>query len=139
VPIYSPAQPRTCSAVRPPRRGVAVKMMLLPDSTNAAAPQWVTAVMKVSMTSKPVVMSRAWLAMASREWSSTMSKDFDGVIGELPMGDVGLPTLVGHVGSDPFRDERGRLWVWGTTKPRRCRMRQTVYTAGTGGDRRVGG
>ena len=41
---------------------------------------------------------RAWLAMAAREWSSRMSSISTSVIGQPPVGDIGLPQLVWHLG-----------------------------------------
>ena len=60
--------------MRPPRRGVAVKMAPLSVSTEAGVPQRAKAVVTVSVTSGPVMVGRAGLAMASREWSSMMSR-----------------------------------------------------------------
>ena len=60
----------TCRAVRPPRRGVAVKMAPLSVSTEAGVPQRVKAVVKVSTTSLPPMVVRARLARPTREWSS---------------------------------------------------------------------
>ena len=67
-----PSSPRViCRAVRPLRRGVVVKMAPLSVSTDAGVPQRAKAAVKVSTTSGPVVISRAWLARAIREWSSS--------------------------------------------------------------------
>jgi hypothetical protein len=54
--------------------GVAVKMAPLSVSTEAGVPQRAKAVVTVSVTSGPVMVGRATLAMASREWSSMMSR-----------------------------------------------------------------
>ena len=68
-----PSVPRVISsAVRPPRRGAPVKMAPLSVSTDAGGPQVVKAVVKVAVTSGPLMVRRARLAMASREWSSMM-------------------------------------------------------------------
>lgn len=47
-----------------------------------------------------------------------------------PVGHVGLPPLVGHLGLNRMNDDRGRFWGWGITKPRRESTRQMVDTAG---------
>lgn len=76
--------------------GVAVKTAPLSVSTAAGVPEVVKASVKVSTTSAPVMVVRAMLAMRRREWSSMDVEDFDAAaVGEAPVGDVGLPALVG--------------------------------------------
>ena len=108
-------------------------MAPLSVSTPAGVPQWAKAVMKVSTTSGPVVTARAWLAMAGSGVVVDDVEDFHlGVIGQAPVGDVGLPAVrLGCSASKRFHDERGRFCGWPTTKPRRDRIRQIVDTAGT--------
>jgi len=67
------SSPRVISrAVRPLPRCLAVKMAPLSVSTQAGVAHWWNAVRKVSTTSGPVMVARAALAMARREWSSMM-------------------------------------------------------------------
>ncbi len=118
--------------MRPLRRGVAVKMAPLSVKTAAGVPHCVNAVVKVSVTSGPVTVGRAWLASAVLEWSSRRLR----ISASVPSASCQWVTSacqssLGWVAVKRFQADRGRLWGWGTTKPRRVRMRQIVHTAGT--------
>ena len=47
-------------------------------------------------------------------------QDLDlGAVGQAPVGDVGLPSLVRQIGFEPDERGAGRFCGWGVTKPRR--------------------
>src|ERR1700757_4038263 len=126
-----PSSPRvSCRAVRPPRRGVAVKMAPLSVITAAGVPQRVKAPRKVCITSGPVMVGRARLARARREWSSSRLR----ISAWVPSARCqwvasACQSSLGWSATKRFQAERGRLWGWGVTNPRLCRMRQIVDTA----------
>jgi hypothetical protein len=60
--------------------------------------------------------------------------DLSGV-GECPVGDVGLPELVGLVGLEAFPGRARAFLGLGVTRPRRVRTRQIVATDGAGSPR----
>ena len=101
--------------------------------------------MKVVVTSGPVMVRRARLAMAGREWLSMMLRDFRAAaVSEVPVGGICLPALVGQLGFKAFPGRSGAFVSWGVTKPRRLRIRQIVEMAGTlgmlgSGGNKVGG
>lgn len=104
-----PSSPsRICRAVRPPRRGVAVKMApLSAGSLPGARGDRVDDVGAGGDGSGDTGDGDPGVVVDDVE-------DFDvAVIGQAPVGDVGLPALVGQVGSKRFHDERGRFWGWG--------------------------
>lgn len=92
----------------------------------------VKASVKVSLTSAPVMVVRAMLAMRRREWSSMMLRTST----LLPSARRQWVTSdcqhwLGRSASERFQLERGRLWGCGVMKPRRSRMRQIVEMPGT--------
>ncbi len=107
----TPSRPSSISrATRPPRRGRPVKTAPLSVSTLAGIPQRRKASWKAWTTSGPVMVRRARLARASREWSSRMLRiSTVGAVGELPVGGVGLPAFVGLLGFEPVPGRPGSL------------------------------
>ena len=60
-------------------------------------------------------------------------EDFDlAVVGEAPVGDVGLPAFVGLVGAERAPRRVGPFLRLRVTNPRRDKIRQIVEVAGTG-------
>lgn len=89
-------------------------------------------------TSAALNTARAVEPISSREWSSRDVEDLHlraaagGVVGERPVGDVGLPDLVGQIRAERAPRTAGRLCGCAVTNPRRDRIRQIVETAGAG-------
>jgi hypothetical protein len=52
-------------------------------------------------------------------------------VSEGPVGDIGLPALLGQLGGKRRQELFGRFWGWRVMKPRRDRTRQMVATDGT--------
>ncbi len=109
-----------------------VKMAPLSVSTRPGMPQCGEGRRKVSTTSGPV-LTRSGVAGDGQPGVVVDDvEDLDvGAVGEVPVGDVGLPAFVGQVGFEAVQDDRGRLCGCGVTNPRRVRIRQIVETAGT--------
>jgi hypothetical protein len=87
---------------------------------------------KVSIASGPVMVGRARLARARREWSSNRLRISASVPSARCQWVVSAcQSSLGWAAVSLFQADRGRLWGWGTMKPRRARMRQIVDRAGT--------
>lgn len=106
-------------------------MRPLSDSCPLGSPQTATASEKISQVLSVVAVGTARQPVTSREWSSRKVRISTWPVAITHLVASACHSSLGAAASNRRHELVGRLRGWGTTNPRRTRIRQIVATDGT--------